>query len=134
MAGLRAASRATLRHRVGAGCGCTFAPAVAMRGAGAADTGIIATKLELPDAHRRVSLVFRQSFPRRDAVEAFAAVIVEHLPKTVQATAKSGARRARMFARRNCSPYRVTAPATPRRRARRGLSAEKRRIPTRPPG
>src|SRR3569832_1316969 len=133
MADLRAASLETLLQLGGAGFGCTVVPALAMRGAWAADTGIIATKLELPDAHRRVSLVFRQSFPRRDAVEAFAAVIVEHLPKTVQAAAKSGARRTRKYARRKCSPDRVTAPATPRRRARRGLSAEKRRIPSRPP-
>src|SRR3569832_2211042 len=95
MADLRAASLETLLQLEGAGFGCTLVPALAMRGAWAADTGIIATKLELPDAHRRVSLVFRQSFPRRDAVEAFAAVIVEHLPKTVQAAAKSGARRTR---------------------------------------
>src|SRR3569832_212346 len=78
MADLRAASLEPLLQLVGAGFGCTLVPALAMRGAWAADAGIIATKLELPDAHRRESLVFRQSFPRRDAVEAFAAVIVEH--------------------------------------------------------
>lgn len=83
LADLRAASLETVLQLVGAGFGCTLVPALALRGAWTSDGGIIATKLELPDAHRRVSLVFRQRFPRRDALDAFAALILEHLPKTV---------------------------------------------------
>jgi LysR family hydrogen peroxide-inducible transcriptional activator len=84
MADLRAASLETLLQLVGAGFGCTLVPALAIRGGWMTDSGIIARRLDLPDAYRRVSLVFRRSFPRRPAVEAFARIILEHLPNTVR--------------------------------------------------
>jgi LysR family hydrogen peroxide-inducible transcriptional activator len=83
MGDLRAASLETLLQLVGAGFGCTLVPALAIRGGWMTDTGIIARRLELPDAHRRISLVFRRSFPRRRALEAFSEIILEHLPNTV---------------------------------------------------
>jgi LysR family hydrogen peroxide-inducible transcriptional activator len=83
MADLRAASLETLLQLVGAGFGCTLVPALAIRGGWMTDSGIIARRLELPDAYRRISLVFRRSFPRRRALDAFAEVIREHLPNTV---------------------------------------------------
>lgn len=83
MADLRAASLETLLQLVGAGFGCTLVPALAIRGGWMTDSGIIARKLDLPEAHRRISLVFRRSFPRRPALRAFAEVIREHLPNTV---------------------------------------------------
>jgi LysR family hydrogen peroxide-inducible transcriptional activator len=83
MADLRAASLETLLQLVGAGFGCTLVPALAIRGGWMTDSGIIARRLDLPDAYRRISLVFRSSFPRLGALEAFAGVIVEHLPNTV---------------------------------------------------
>jgi LysR family hydrogen peroxide-inducible transcriptional activator len=49
------------------------------------DSGIIARRLELPDAYRRVSLVFRQSFPRRKVLDVFVNTVLEHLPNTVRA-------------------------------------------------
>jgi LysR family transcriptional regulator, hydrogen peroxide-inducible genes activator len=82
-ADLHAASLETLLQLVGAGFGCTLVPALAVRGAWMTDSGIIARKLEQPDARRRVSLVFRRSFPRREALEAFAGVIRDKLPNTV---------------------------------------------------
>lgn len=95
MADLRAASLETLVQLVGAGFGCTLVPALALRGTRDVDAGIVATELDLPDAHRRVSLVFRQSFPRRAALEAFAAVIRGQLPQTVHPldAGKQGRRR-----------------------------------------
>ena len=69
---------------VGAGFGCTLVPALAVRGSWLTDTGIIARQLELPDAFRTVSLVFRSSFPRRPALEAFARIVKQHLPNTVR--------------------------------------------------
>jgi LysR family transcriptional regulator, hydrogen peroxide-inducible genes activator len=84
MADLRAASLETLLQLVGAGFGCTLVPALAIRGSWMTDSGIIARKLELPDAYRRISLVYRHTFPRRSALESFAAVIGEHLPNTVK--------------------------------------------------
>ena len=84
MADLRAASLETLLQLVGAGFGCTLVPALAVRGSWMTDSGIIARRLELPDAHRRISLVYRRTFPRRPALESFAGVIREHLPNTVR--------------------------------------------------
>ncbi len=83
MADLRAASLETLLQLVGAGFGSTLVPALAIRGSWAIGSGIITRKLELPDAFRQVSLVFRHSYPRRQALEAFAQVVREHLPNTV---------------------------------------------------
>ena len=48
------------------------------------DSGIIARRLELDDAYRRISLVYRRSFPRRAALEAFAETLRGQLPNTVR--------------------------------------------------
>jgi LysR family transcriptional regulator, hydrogen peroxide-inducible genes activator len=85
LADLRAASLETLLQLVGAGFGCTLVPALAIRGGWMTDSGIIARRLNLPDACRRISLVFRRSFPRRPALDAFSRVIRDHLPNTVRA-------------------------------------------------
>jgi LysR family hydrogen peroxide-inducible transcriptional activator len=85
MGDLRAASLETLLQLVGAGFGCTLVPALAVRGPWMTDSGIIARHLELPDAYRRVSLVFRQSFPRRKVLDVFINTVLEHLPNTVKA-------------------------------------------------
>jgi len=83
MADLRAASLETLLQLVGAGFGCTLVPALAIRGGWMTDSGIIARRLELPDAHRHISLVYRRTFPRRPALESFTGIIRQHLPNTV---------------------------------------------------
>ncbi len=80
---LQAASLETLLQLVGAGFGSTLVPALATRGPWMTDSGIIARQLALPDASRRVSMVFRKSFPRQQALNAFAQVIRENLPNTV---------------------------------------------------
>ncbi|WP_295887306.1 LysR substrate-binding domain-containing protein [uncultured Thiohalocapsa sp.] len=84
MADLRAASLETLLQLVGAGFGCTLVPALAIRGSWMTDSGIIARGLDLPDAKRRISLVFRRTFPRRAALETFAEVTLSQLPNTVK--------------------------------------------------
>ncbi len=81
---LRAASLETLLQLVGAGVGCTLVPALALRGAWVTESGVIARKLELPDARRLVRLVFRRHFPRRQVLEVFAEVIRRYLPNTVK--------------------------------------------------
>jgi len=48
-------------------------------------------QLDFRDAYRRVSLVFRKSFPRKTALSAFAGVVLQHLPNTVFAL-KNGKR------------------------------------------
>lgn len=84
MADLRAASLETLLQLVGAGFGCTLVPALAVRGSWTTDSGIIARKLQLKDAYRRVQFVFRKTFPRKKAIEALANVIRSQLPNTVR--------------------------------------------------
>jgi LysR family hydrogen peroxide-inducible transcriptional activator len=84
MADLRAASLETLLQLVGAGFGCTLVPALAVRGAWTTDSGIIARKLDLKDAFRRVQFVYRKTFPRKQALRALAEVILSQLPNTVR--------------------------------------------------
>jgi len=83
MADLRAASLETLLQMTGAGFGCTLLPALALKTAAARNRGVMARQLKLPDTCRRISLIFRRTFPRRKALEAFAEVIIKHLPDTV---------------------------------------------------
>lgn len=84
MADLRASSLETLLQLVGAGFGTTLVPALAMRGSWTSGSGIVAHKLEFKDAKRQISLVFRKSYPRKQALEAFATIIMENLPNTVK--------------------------------------------------
>jgi LysR family hydrogen peroxide-inducible transcriptional activator len=83
IADLRAASLETLLQMVAAGFGSTLLPALALKTASARDRGIIARQLQLPDTYRRVSLVYRRTFPRRQALEAFVGVVLGNLPDTV---------------------------------------------------
>jgi LysR family hydrogen peroxide-inducible transcriptional activator len=83
-ADLRAASLDTLLQLVGAGMGATLVPALALRSAAMTGSGVVTRPLEVPDAYRRVSLVWRRSFPRVAAVEALAEVILANLPNTVR--------------------------------------------------
>ena len=83
MADLRASSLETLLQMVEAGFGSTLLPALALKSYSAIDRGVTARQLKLPNAYRRVSLVFRRSFPRRQALEAFTEIVLENLPDNV---------------------------------------------------
>jgi LysR family hydrogen peroxide-inducible transcriptional activator len=83
MADLRASSLDTLLQLVGAGFGSTLVPALAVRGSWMTDTGVIARKLSVSDAFRRVSLVWRRTFPRTAALEVISSTILANLPNTV---------------------------------------------------
>ena len=83
MADLRASSLETLLQLVGAGFGSTLVPALAMRGSWTTGIGVVARELEFRDARRRVSLVCRKSFPRKQALQALVEVIQQQLPNTV---------------------------------------------------
>lgn len=89
MSDLRASSLETLLQLVSAGLGTTLVPALAMRGSWTSGSGIVAQKLEFKDAYRRISLVFRKSYPRQQALEAFTNVIIQNLPNTVHPLNKS---------------------------------------------
>ncbi|MGB5716612.1 MAG: LysR substrate-binding domain-containing protein [Gammaproteobacteria bacterium] len=88
MADLRASSLETLIHLVGADYGITLVPALAMRGSWTTDSGVVAQPLAIAGATRRISLVFRHSFPRRAALQAFADTLLDSLPNTVRAIGK----------------------------------------------
>ena len=83
-ADLRAASLDTLLQLVGAGMGATLVPALALRGSWTTGAGVVTRPLELPDAYRRISLVYRRSFPRVAAIDALAKLLVAQLPNTVR--------------------------------------------------
>ena len=83
MGALRAASLETLLQLVGAGFGSTLVPALATRGSWMTDSGIVARQLDFPDTWRRISMVYRKSFPRKQALGGLAAVILDNLPNTV---------------------------------------------------
>ena len=88
MADLRASSLETLIQLVGAGYGVTLVPALAMRGSWTAGSGVVAQPLAIAKASRRVALVFRHSFPRRGALQAFAGIVLDHVPNTVAQVGK----------------------------------------------
>jgi len=89
MADLRASSLETLLQLVGAGFGTTLVTALAMRGSWLSGSGVVAQKLEFKNAYRRISLVFRKSYPRQQALDAFARVVIENLPNTVHSLTKN---------------------------------------------
>ncbi len=93
MADLRASSLETLLQLVSAGFGSTLVPALALRGAWTSGSGIATRELKMKGASRRISLVFRKSYPRKKALEAFAGVIFDNLPNTVRACKSPGRKR-----------------------------------------
>jgi len=93
MADLRAASLETLIQLVAAGFGTTLVPALAMRGSWTTGSGVVAQPLNWPDAYRRISLVFRHSFPRKEALQVLADTILQNLPNTVKPLAQSKTKR-----------------------------------------
>jgi len=84
LADLRASSLETLIQLVRAGFGITLVPALAMRGSWVTGSGVVAQPLSVANAYRRVSLVHRQSFPRQQALQAFAETVLANLPNTVK--------------------------------------------------
>ncbi len=83
MGDLQASSMETLLQLVRAGLGCTLVPALATRGPWMSGSGITLRELSLDGTYRRISLAFRSSFPRRQAVEALADLIRKNLPDSV---------------------------------------------------
>ena len=95
MADLRASSLETLLQLVSAGFGSTLVPALALRGAWTSGSGIATRELKMKGASRRISLVFRKSYPRIQALEAFANIIFDNLPNTVQPCRKKRGKRSK---------------------------------------
>ncbi len=83
LADLRAAGLETLLHLVASGFGCTLVPALALDSGWATDPRIRIRALPKIKAERRITLVFRTSFPRIVALHALAQVIGRQLPASV---------------------------------------------------
>jgi len=83
LADLRASSLETLIQLVGAGYGITLVPALALRGSTKLAAGVDTQPLSSTNASRRVVLVYRRSYHRKLALQAFADVIFENLPNSV---------------------------------------------------
>lgn len=79
VADVRAASLDTLVQLVAAGLGATLVPALAQRSVLAAG-GVVLRPVSGPDSSRRLTLVWRKSFPRPAAIDAFVSVILSRLP------------------------------------------------------
>ena len=79
-----AASMQTLLQLVSNGNGCTVVPIMATTGSWMSDMGIVAKSIREKRARRRVSLVYRKTFPRAEPLLHVAAVICESLPNTVR--------------------------------------------------
>jgi LysR family hydrogen peroxide-inducible transcriptional activator len=84
MSDLRASSLETLIQLVKADFGITLVPALAMGGSWTTGSGVVAQPLKIAGASRRISLLYRRSFPRRAALQAFASIILDNLPNTVR--------------------------------------------------
>lgn len=80
---LRASSLETLLQLVAAGYGTTLIPALAIRGSWMTDMGIIARQIDSTNASRRVSLVYRASYPKKAIVDILGNIIQKHLTNTV---------------------------------------------------
>jgi LysR family hydrogen peroxide-inducible transcriptional activator len=80
-ADLSAASLETLRHLVRSGFGCTLVPALALDSGWRDTFGISVRPLTQADAKRQISLVYRRSFPRTEALQAFARVVRALVPR-----------------------------------------------------
>ncbi len=84
MANLRASSLETLMQLVAAGYGTTLVPALALTGSWVSGRGVITRELDLPNSWRQISLYYRRSFPRGQALHSLAQIIKDNLPNTVE--------------------------------------------------
>ena len=88
MESLGAFTLETLVQLVSAGYGCTLVPALSVHGGWMMASGVIARKLDIPEAKRRIRMVYRNSFPQPQTLNALAEVIKEQLPNTVHVVLK----------------------------------------------
>lgn len=83
----QASSLETVIGLVAAGVGTTLLPASSLGAHGGARPGVTVIPAANAEARRRVRLVFRETFPKRQMLAALAAVIGQNLPSGVAACA-----------------------------------------------
>jgi len=84
MESLGAFTLETLVQLVSAGYGCTLVPALSVHGGWMTASGVIARQLDVPEAKRRIRMVYRNSFPQPQTLNVLAQVIKDKLPNTVK--------------------------------------------------
>lgn len=84
MESLGAFTLETLVQLVSAGYGCTLVPALSVHGGWMTASGVIARQLDVPEAKRRIRMVYRNSFPQPQTLNVLAQVIKDNLPNTVK--------------------------------------------------
>ena len=84
MESLGAFTLETLVQLVSAGYGCTLVPALSVHGGWMTASGVIARQLDIPEAKRRIRMVYRNSFPQPQTLNVLAQVIKGKLPNTVK--------------------------------------------------
>ncbi len=88
MESLGAFTLETLVQLVAAGYGCTLVPALSVHGGWMTASGVIARQLDVPEAKRRIRMVYRNSFPQPQTLNVLADVIKNNLPNTVDIVSK----------------------------------------------
>ena len=81
---VRASSLETVCRMVAAGLGCTLLPALSLQHLAREGGGITVRPFRAAVDYRRLGLVWRSTFPRRDDLIALAGFIQKHLPDTVR--------------------------------------------------
>ncbi len=76
-------SLTTVLALVGAGAGLTLVPAMSLRGPWVTDSGIAVRKETSGQAARKIRLLFRKTYPKRQLLEKLADIICAILPDTV---------------------------------------------------
>ncbi len=75
---VRATSLETLRQMVAAGTGCTLLPRLAVRAGGDGGALIAYRRFVAPEPRRTIGLVWRQRYPRGEALAGLAVLVREH--------------------------------------------------------
>ncbi len=81
----QSSSLETIVGLVAAGAGITFLPSSMIGDNGAPRPGITVRHATNEAAYRRVRMIFRETFPKRQLLAAMSSVIMEHLPSGVTA-------------------------------------------------
>lgn len=85
---LRATSLETICSMVAAGLGYTLLPELSLPRLTVPGSGVETRPYKVPGAHRTISLVWRNAFPRNDDLVAFGKFIQAHLPEGIQRVGK----------------------------------------------
>ena len=83
MADFRAASLETLLQMVASGFGSTLLPALALNAYSHKNSTLSISQLQLPGAYRKISLIYRHTFPRQEVIEVFTKIVLQNLPNSV---------------------------------------------------